>query len=103
MGKISAAVAVISTAISVFDGIKIGIDNGYSVGRIVSNVITDTAIFGGTALTALLLGVIGEKLDALLGSALLGLEDVIGSAVGFALGLALGHFIDLEVSGKSYN
>ena len=98
LGKISTAVAVISTVISVIDGIKTGIDSGYSAGRIVSNAITDTVIFGGTAL---LLGAIGGKLGTLLGSALPGLGNVIGAVVGFALGLTLGFFLDLEVGGKS--
>lgn len=98
LGKISTAVAVISTVISIIDGIKTGIDSGYSAGRIVSNAITDTVIFGGTAL---LLGAIGGKLGTLLGSALPGLGNVIGAVVGFALGLTLGFFLDLEVGGKS--
>ena len=98
LGKISTAVAIISTVISVIDGIKTGVDSGYSAGRIISNAITDTVIFGGTAL---LLGAIGGKLGTLLGSALPGLGNVIGAVVGFALGLTLGFFLDLEVGGKS--
>ena len=98
LGNISNAISIISTIISVIDGIKIGIDRGYSTGRIISNAITDTLVFGGTTFV---LGAIGAKIGGLLGSALPGLGNVIGAFAGFILGIGMGLLLDLQINGKS--
>ena len=98
LGKISTTVAIISTVISVMDGIKIGIDRGYSTGRIISNTITDTLVLGGTTFA---LGAIGGKIGGVAGSVLPGLGNVIGAVVGFALGIGIGLLLDLQINGKS--
>ena len=100
ISKVSTSIAIISTLISVGENIYNDINMGYETGRIISNAITNTVIYGGVTLAS---GFIGSKIGAIIGSfiPIPGLGTAIGAGVGFLVGLAFGWLLNLQIDGKS--
>jgi hypothetical protein len=100
LNKASTILAVLTVAVQVGEGIYTDINRGYSTDRVISNVVVNTAIYGGTmAITSLA----GAKAGAFIGSfcPIPVVGTVVGTAVGFAVGTIAGLLLDFEVNGKS--
>ena len=98
LSRVSYALAIISICASVVEGIQTDINRNYSADRIISNVLTNTLIYGFTTLG---IGIIGSKVGALFGSVVPGIGNVVGAALGFVLGIGVGMLLDLKIDGTS--
>lgn len=98
LSKVSTGVAIVSIGVSVIEGIVTDINRGYSTGRIISNAVTNTAIYAGITFGS---AFIGSKIGALIGSVIPGLGTAIGAVVGFVVGLLFGWLLEIQINGKS--
>ncbi len=98
LSGVSTALAVISVVLTVADGINTDIERGYTPDRIISNVATNTAVYGGLTLG---IGFLSAKIGAAIGSVVPGLGNAVGGAVGFAIGTLAGLLLEIKVNDKS--
>lgn len=100
LNKASNILAGITVAIQVGEGLFTDINRGYSADRIVSNLVVNTVVYGGSTFA---LGFVGGKIGAAIGSfipvPIVG--TLIGTAVGFAVGVGFGFLLDWNIGGKS--
>ena len=92
-GKIMAGITV---AIQVGEGVFNDYDRGYSLDRIISNVVVNTAIY---SLTTIGLAKLGGFVGSFIPIPIVG--TAIDTAVGYLVGLDVNWLMDLDVIGKS--
>lgn len=97
LSKISTAMGIVSVLSTVVDGIRSDINRDYSTGRIISNAVTNTLVYGGLTIG---IGALGGYIGSLFGSVVPGLGNVVGAIFGFALGTLVGFILDIKVNSK---